>query len=582
MHERAISLFSQCGDDEKAVEAARQGVIAYPRGSYMWLLLGRALREHSEFAAPGEVEACVRRSLQLNCSLFESADWLAMLLTEQRRYEEAERVIATVESMQADPSPAQGRKAWIKREAGAKREAIADLSDVLRKFPGYGWGWKVLLGWLEEDKDWTEIKSLLGPVPPQMLSDVSFRLRRLQLLEKAKAEKGPLDAEWKELLDDYPEDVPLHLHRFDSLREAGRWDEAAATLERIAPVAGEDVYLMARLVDIKCHEGNFDVALQYAMKVCFAPVEQSNWPVNRVWEVLGSTEHHGKLAERFRARLEEGARPTARALARFLEYVVDQEQADGLLRVIRQTRLNPATRKIIRLMKIIERSSWRDEFSCEDLFAILNAHGYSRLVVRFWSHMRDQGAGGDSAAWGQAGRAMVNLSQKAKARELLRDWRNRRGVEMWSLANYLHCLSRFRKHDLEEVIATCKDALTDLRHDHCARYLANMQAEAYALTGDKSGLLALWNDRRGYFEGDLKPGEYFRASCRYLLTEIPDLVEALQRNDRKSYRKSLRRIRFHRLWNKENRARAWKIARFLLQLLALLWFIGTVSGVFRM
>jgi tetratricopeptide (TPR) repeat protein len=154
MYERAIALFSSCGDDEKAVEAARQGTRAYPRGAYMWLLLGRTLRERPQFAAPVEIEECFRRSLRLNSSLYESADWLSVLLTEQRRYEDAVEVISALEPRLADPSPAQGRKAWIKRQTGSKREAATDLSEILQKFPGFTWGWNVLLTWLEEDEDW--------------------------------------------------------------------------------------------------------------------------------------------------------------------------------------------------------------------------------------------------------------------------------------------------------------------------------------------------------------------------------------------------------------------------------------------
>lgn len=231
-------------------------------------------------------------------------------------------------------------------------------------------------------------------------------------------------------------------------------------------------------------------------------------------------------------------------------------------------------------MKFIEHRSWGNDFSCAELFAILNEHQYPRLVVRFWSQMCDHSADGDSAAWAEAGRALINLGKRGQARQLFQHWRDRRGVQMWSLANYLQCLSRFRKHDLDEVIVTCKDALTDLPHDHCARYLAVMQAEAYALIRDENGLLALWNDRRRYFDRDLQPGEYFKTDYKYLLTDIPELAEALQRNDQKSYRKTLRRIRFQRFWNQKRRKNALKLARILLQLLILLLFIGLINVVF--
>lgn len=581
MFERAISLLFGCGEDQLAVDAARQGVRAYPDGAYLWLLLGRTLRSHPEFAAPGEIEQCLRRSLQLNQGLFEPADWLAVLLTEQRRYEEAAQVIGAVEARLTDPSAAQGRKAWIRREAGQKREAVTELSEALKNSPSYSWGWGLLLAWLEEDKDWELSRKVLGPVPPQMVTDLSFRRKRLLLLEKTGTETASLDAEWQQLLEDFPEDVPLHLHRYDALRDANRWQEAIATLERIRPVADNDVYLMARLVDVKCHEGVFGEALEYALRVCFAPVEESNWPVSRVWEVLGTAEKDQRLADRFRSRLEEGTAPTRRALSRYLEYLLDQERSGGFLQLLRQTRLHHVTREIIGLMKAIERSAWRAEFHAGDLFAVLNTRRYSRLVVRFWREMGSLGLDQDSAAWAEAGRAMVNLGQKRSARELFRDWRNRHGVGMWVLANYMHSLSRFRRRDLEEVVVTCRDALADLPHDHCARYLTCMQAEACVLIGDRQGLLAVWRDRRGYFGGALKKTEYFKTAEKHLIYDIPDLVEALEREDEKSYRKMVRTLRFQRLRNLPKDLKGRRILRILLRVLVTLWMIAMMEGLFH-
>jgi len=413
-----------------------------------------------------------------------------------------------------------------------------------------------------------------------MLSDVSFRLKRLQVLEKAKADAASIDAEWAQLLDDFPENVPLYLNRYDSLHEAGRSDEATTILVRIAPYAEDDSYFLARLVDVRCREGNFAEALDRALRVCFAPVEQSTWPVNHVWEALGTANKEEKLAQVFRSRVEEGARPTPRALARFTEWTVDQERPGGFLRVLRQTRLHHVTRDTLSLMQAVERSSWRSEFSLGDVFATLNKHRYPRLVVKLWNRMCDRGPDGDSEEWAQAGRAMVNLGQKAKARELFRDWRKRRGLKMWSLANYLECLPRFRKEGLHEVIGTCRDALAQLPHDHCARYLTVMQAEASGLIGDKEGLLKVWQERRPYFGGELRSDEYFRTEYKYLIYDIPDLVDALQRDDRKMYLKILWRLRFKRLWNQGRRAMVRNVLAWVVRLAVLWWVIANVSGVF--
>jgi tetratricopeptide (TPR) repeat protein len=581
IYERTISLFAQIGEDEKSVAAARQGVEAYPRGAYLWLLLGKALRSHPQFAAPGETEQCLRRSLALNRGLYESADWLTILLTEQRRYEDALRVLSDVEFRVADPSPVLGRKAWIRRQAGEKREAITDLADVLSRFPGYAWGWNLLLDWLEEDKEWELSQKLLEPVPPQMLVNVNFRRDRLLLLEKAHAEAASLDPEWLQLLEDFPEDVPLYLHRYDSLRDAKRWEEATATLGRVAEIAEDDVYFAARLAEVRCHEGRFTEALELALKVCFAPVEHSVWPVNRVWDVFGAANKEDDLAKAFRAKLKEGSQPTRRAISRYVGYLLDQERAGGFLKLLRQTRIHHVTRNILSLTKVVKSSSWRDEFHAADLFAILNTRGYPRLVIHLWKELYGEGSNADSEAWAQAGRAMVNRGQNRMSRELFRDWRSRRGVQMWALANYVQSLSRFRKSNLEEVVATCRDALANLTHDHCARYLTCMQAEACALLGDKEGLLAVWRDRRGYFGGELNKSEYFYASEKHLIYDIPDMVEALRRDDAKAYRKLLRKLRFQRLWNPSNRKEFWKIVRLILRILIVVWFIGMAVGIFR-
>jgi predicted Zn-dependent protease len=573
VYQHAISLLLQCGDDEAAIEAARQGIRAYPDGAYMWLLLGRTLRSHAEFAAPGEIEECLRRSLRLNEGLFESADWLAITLTEQRRYEEARQVVNGLKDRMADPSPGEGRTAWIRYEAGEKSEAINDLSALLRDHPGYSWGWNLLISWLEQDKKWEKAKEVLDSVAPQMLTDVSFRVKRLQLLEKAKADSSSLDAEWSQLLDDFPEDVTLHLSRFDALQRANCPDAAGLVLQRIAPIAEHDVYFLARLVDVRCREGRFDEAVRAALEICFAPVEHSNWPVNHAWEKLGNPDKHLQLASAFRARLNSGNRPTPQAFDRYLEWTLDQERSGGFPKWLRQTRLHHVTRDVFSLMSSVEQSPWRRDFSLADAFATLNKHRYPRLVVRAWKEMCEQGPSGDSNEWAEVGRALVTLHQHAQGRELFRDWRNRRGVKMWSLANYIQCLSRTRRAGLNEIKATCRDALAQLPHDHCARYLAHIQAESCAFAGDRNGLLEVWNTRRPYFGGDLKPGEYFRAEDKHLRHDVPDMVEALERRDTTAYRRILWRLRFSRIWNKESRALVRQILGWVLRIIVTFYLI---------
>jgi hypothetical protein len=232
-------------------------------------------------------------------------------------------------------------------------------------------------------------------------------------------------------------------------------------------------------------------------------------------------------------------------------------------RLVRQTRLNHVTREAISLMRVVESSSRRSEFHLSDLFSILNSHHYSRLVIRYWKTIGDQRVDGDSDAWAQAGRAFVTEHRYKMARTLFHDWRNRRGVQMWSLANYVQSLSRFRRQDLKEVLATCNEALADLPHDHCARYLSYMQAEACALLNDKQGLLSVWKDSSAYFDGDPGKDEYFKSDEKYLIYEIPRVVESLQHDDRSAYRQRRWRICLRRLWSPRNKTVSRRIVKAL-------------------
>jgi tetratricopeptide (TPR) repeat protein len=125
--ERSIHLLLECGDAEAAVQAARGGIVVYPDGAYLWLLLGRTLYDNQRFAAQGEIESILRQSLALNPGLFEAADYLALVLVEQRRYEEAADLMHKIVNRLDNPSPALGRVAWIHRQEGKKRQALTEM-----------------------------------------------------------------------------------------------------------------------------------------------------------------------------------------------------------------------------------------------------------------------------------------------------------------------------------------------------------------------------------------------------------------------------------------------------------------------
>jgi tetratricopeptide (TPR) repeat protein len=580
MYQRAIQLFNQCGQPAKAVEAARQGVRAYPHGAYLWLLLGKTLKDSPQFAASGEIEACLRKSVQLNCGLFEAADWLAMLLVEQRNDKEAIDLLSAIEPKMHDPSPVLGRLAWVKRRSGAKQEAVTDLAAVLRNAPWYDWGWKLLLSWLDEDKNWASCRDLLQIVPPQMMTDVGFRQGRLLLLEKHKVDSSSTNAEWDELLADFPEDVDLHLRRFDSLQGAGHPADAASVLRRINSIAADNVYFLARLAHVECQEKKFGGALEHALTVCFAATEPSPWPADQVWEHLHKAGMSGALSEQFLARLRDGARPTRRALVHYADRILDQRAVPLVPKWIRNSWLNHSTRQVTKLTRLLEQSKWLEGIYVADMMSVLNRRHYQRLALSWWNRLRAKGLESNSDVWAQAGRSMVNLGKKRAAKQLLKDWRTRTGIGMWVLANYLLCLSRLRSDDLKEVIATCRGALAGLPHDHCARYLAYMEAEACVLAGDKPRLIDASNRYARYFEGLPDKEDFFPTQQRYLVHEILDAVRLVQEQDNSGFRRLQWKLRLQRFWSQQIRAKSKSYLVLFIRVAIFLWFLGMAIASF--
>jgi hypothetical protein len=122
-------------------------------------------------------------------------------------------------------------------------------------------------------------------------------------------------------------------------------------------------------------------------------------------------------------------------------------------------------------------------------------------------------------------------------------WQDRKGVEMWVIANYAMGFSGIGSK-LKELRSTCQEALAGLPHDHCARYLAYREAEACALLGDRKGFLECWSRHREYFDGKLEEGEWFEAKRRYLMADLPALARFLENNEIRNYRAQLRRLRW--------------------------------------
>ena len=585
---RAIQLLLDCGDENAAVEAARAGVRVYPRGAYAWFQLGMTLHQLRQFAQPGEIEGCFRRSLTFNYGFFDAADHLSMLLIEQRRFDEAEQIMHNIQPRLCDPSPPQGRLAWIHRQQGKRREALEEIVSTVRNFPWYQWGWSLLMEWLIEDQAWRLTHELLDVIPPEVLTVRTFRRQRLAVLEHAGLAVEELDAEWRKLLHDFPEDLPLHLHRYDLLRGAKRVAESRSVLSEAHPVNPDDPYYLARLVEVYSEERRPEDAIAAMQRIFFAETEGSAWPAEYAWEALKNAQYGDRAHQEACASLERKLRPTPTAFSVLCSYALEE---GGTEKVIPQTYWKTwfpdrGVKEMLRLLNIADHSPWASGVYRSKALGQLNKVGHYRLVVKYWKKHRQEGES-DVTSWSETGYALASLKQKQETRRLLSSWRQRRGVGMWVVANYVGSLSRRKPSDLREVVASCGDALRHLPHDQCARFLAHLRAEACVLLGDKEGLLDTWQQYRSYFDCKENNQEWFPPGRRHLLTDIPILVRYLEQNETGLYRKTVWGLRWRHLSGSFSDPRSarnsetlpwwtwWIVGWMLIQLLRLIMNNGT-------
>jgi tetratricopeptide (TPR) repeat protein len=546
--ERAIRLLLDCGDEEGAVEQAREGVIVYPRGAYLWFLLGTTLNKLRRFAQPGEIESCFRRSLAWNPSFVDAADRLSILLVEQRRYEDAEEVMQNILPRLSDSSPARGRLAWIHRQQGKKKEAREEIATAVRSYPWYLWGWSLLVDWLVEDRDWDQARELLGKITEELRTDPQYRRQRLVGLERAGLPVHELDAEWASLLHDFPEELPLHLRRYDLLREAQRVSEANSILNSLQPPDPNNPHYLARLVEVRAQEKQLDEAIVGMQRIFYAEAESSAWPADYAWGALKKAQFTDRAYQEARRSLEKQLRPTPQAFSILCSHALENAKTEKMIPQSLWASWFPdrGVKELQSLLELADRSPWIDGAYRAIALDRLNKVGHYRLVINYWKKHKAE-VESDVATWAQTGRALASLRRKSEARKMMSSWHGRRGVAMWMVANYVGCLSALWPSDLKEIIATSGDALRDLPHDHCARYLAHVKAEACALLGDEQGLRGTWNQYPSYFDCRENSNEWFEDRRRPLLSDIPMLVRFLQQGQVGLYRRTVWRLRWRHI-----------------------------------
>jgi hypothetical protein len=287
------------------------------------------------------------------------------------------------------------------------------------------------------------------------------------------------------------------------------------------------------------------------MRVFFAETEPSTWPANYAWEAVRNAHCEEEAYQQARSRLQMGACPTSRAISILAAYAMEKGQTEkrSLQPLWRTWFPDSGAKEVLRLLKIIDSSSFPAGSHHAELMRQLSDMGYQRLVVRYWKKHRqlvEQHIG----SWSETARALSGLKSNREARTFMAGWRQRTGVGMWVVANLVMCCSSLRRKRLREVFLSCRDALASLPHDHCARYLVYVEAESCALLGEQNAFLETWERYKNYFDGKLEEHEWFEVRRRHLLADVPMMARYLKDGQRRRYAKAVRRLRWEHVSQK--------------------------------
>lgn len=488
------------GEDERAVGTAKEGIDHYPDGAYLWYQYGEALVRSKSHSDMTEIESVYRKALEFNPAYFDPAESLAILLSEQRLFDDAREIIRRQIPLLAEPYMGHGRLACITRDEGQKRPAIDEMAEVIQKWPTYKWGWKILLNWLGEDEEWELAKNFLKDVHPVMSDDPSFCSERLSLLHDAGIPPGELDPEWDGLLHDFPTNEKIICQRIDNLFEREDWRKAEEILATAESSRRLTSYMMARKIFLLVRLMHYPKAVECALDLWRMPGDDEIWPEETAWESLADDGFRVILTRETMALVKKGIRIRPRAFALMvgnIELMHTGKLTDSkyLFRFLLKSEI---AKTIEELPEIIDRGGYDDtgHYKSVALEKFIDL-GLQKRAEKYWKRHGGKSRN-ETPLWQTMGRIYATGDNRdmRRVRNHMADWRERPGCEMWAVANYVNSLRKIERkrrfpisEDLNELYATSKDALERLPYDHTVKYIACVLCESALRLGKDEAFL---------------------------------------------------------------------------------------------
>ncbi len=473
--ERRIEILESLGRPQEAIEVARELNRLYSDGAYTFYVLARTYRDSDLTIDRAQIETAFQESLRRNARLWAAVWDYSIYLCDQGDHERAARLVRDYLELEHDDIYARGALCVITRLSGDQSGALEQMLHLVEEHPGYEYGWRCVLDWIEEDRAWETGRKVLASAPPEVRHHIQNGCLLLRVLRFCGEAPATLRERWSELVRNYSTSPRINLTCFDELWELGEHEGAERVLADFARYEPDSPPVIARQARVASRRGDRDAVLALAREVF--DYQGRDMP-NSAALAFSAVEDAGLLDEAVRIVIElldQGVRVMPACIGELADRL-------GAARVYTS---------LIQLLDALQRcpGEWDRGAYLERIASRFVEVGGARLIVR--RARRNELDTSDTRIWQVVGRALAVLGKPRKVVKWMRSWRERDGVEQWALSNYAWaCLVTGRRRECVDVSL---HSLEHCQQDHAAPDMVTSCLRAQLELGDVEAYLDVYS-----------------------------------------------------------------------------------------
>lgn len=445
------------GEPERTVAFARSLAAERSGEARVWLILARCLGPDARL----ERAQALERALERNPRWTEAWDVKAELLTFDERFDDAVRACDDGTAVCTDEVHILGgRRAWVLRRRGHRRDAIEAMRAVLAEHEGYVWGWNELATWLLEENDLDGAAAAFDQLRRLRPLD-SWVHRHIAFLDLQRGDRASAKRAFAAALEAEPTDVAAAHQLFELQLTDSELVAAAETLATMETHQPGAATLAARVA--LCIRQNRVGEARAALEALAVSQDPNPWPLNAAADAF-LRDDRARTAWRVLRRAAKRADANPQAAAAAVHLLLAHSKVLAAVRVYMRVAEPEARRRAsLPLLETLGRERYR-------------------LTLRWLLYRRGDFLRRYDDTWGQVGFALSNVKRMRAVAAWMSDWREREQIQPWMLFNY--CLALRNTGRYAEATDVANHVVTTWEHRDGAADLFAFLAIEHALAGD--------------------------------------------------------------------------------------------------